>query len=113
VEGSATVECDRCLDNLVLPVEVSDSFVVREAADYDGDEIDEADNVLIIDESETDINLDQCVYDMICCSLPLQKVHNDGECNPEIIARLHQAVEENAAGGNSPFSALKDMLNNK
>ena len=63
IEGSVTVACDRCLEDLVLPVETS------------------------FEESYTpelgELDLSQDVYDYVCISLPLRRVHTDGEFNGE------------------------------
>ena len=63
IAGSVTVACDRCLEDLVIPVETS----FEETYSPEGDELD----------------LGQDVYDFVCISLPLQRVHPDGECNQE------------------------------
>ncbi len=63
VSGSVTVACDRCLEDLVLPVETS----FEESYAPEGDELD----------------LRQDVYDYVCTSLPIQRVHPEGECNQE------------------------------
>ena len=58
IEGSVTVICDRCLEDLVLPVSTS------------------------FEEDET-LDLNQDIYDYVCISLPMRRVHPDGECNEE------------------------------
>ena len=63
IAGSVTVACDRCLEDLVIPVETS----FEESYAPDSDELD----------------LRQDVYDYVCISLPLQRVHPEGECNQE------------------------------
>lgn len=63
INGSVTVACDRCLGDLVLPVETSFS----ESYSPEGGELD----------------LSQDIYDYVCISLPLQRVHPDGECDQE------------------------------
>ena len=63
IAGTVTVACDRCLEDLVLPVETS--FEVSYTPE--GDELD----------------LGQDVYDFVCISLPIQRVHPEGECNQE------------------------------
>jgi len=65
ISGSVTVECDRCLEELVMPVEVS----FEESYSSEG--------------GESEIDLSQDIYDYICTSLPMQRVHPDGECNQE------------------------------
>ncbi len=63
IGGSVTVECDRCLEDLRIPVETS----FEETFTPDSGELD----------------LSQDIYDYICTSLPLRRVHPEGECNGE------------------------------
>nr|MCR5841499.1 DUF177 domain-containing protein [Bacteroidales bacterium] len=63
IAGSVTVACDRCLEDLVIPVETS----FEEGYTPESGELD----------------LRQDVYDYVCISLPLQRVHPEGECNQE------------------------------
>ena len=63
MSGTVTVACDRCLEDLVIRVETS----FDESYAPEGDELD----------------LSQDVYDFVCISLPLQRVHPEGECNQE------------------------------
>ena len=63
-DGKVTVACDRCLENLDVPVNVSfeETYVPSE---------------------DDDLDLSQDIYDYICTALPLRRVHPDGECNEE------------------------------
>ena len=63
VEGSVTVLCDRCLGELRLPVSVS--FSVEGVYD-----------------------LAQDIYDEVCVSLPMIKVHPEGECDGDTVKFL-------------------------
>lgn len=63
IEGTVTVLCDRCLEELVLPVEVS--F-----------------------EAENQTEFAQDIYDYVCTSLPMVRTHEDGGCNEETIKYL-------------------------
>ena len=63
IVGTVTTACDRCLEDLVIPVETS----FEETYVPESDELD----------------LSQDVYDFVCIALPIQRVHEDGECNPE------------------------------
>lgn len=74
MEGSVTVACDRCLEDLDIPVETS----FEESYVPEGDELD----------------LSQDVYDFICIALPLQRVHPEGECNRETVRFLSKDEEE-------------------
>lgn len=69
VAGSVTVQCDRCLADLVMPVDTS-----FEDEDHP------------IEGSLVDLRQD--VYDYVCISLPLQRVHEEGACDPEVLKFL-------------------------
>ena len=68
IEGTVTVACDRCLEDLVLPVETSfeESYVPE----------------------DDDLDFSQDVYDFVCTALPIQRVHEEGGCNEETIKYL-------------------------
>lgn len=70
IDGSVIVICDRCLERLELPVETG--------FELDDDEIDHC----------RDIDLRQDIYDYVCISLPMQRVHPEGECNEETVKYL-------------------------
>ena len=96
LSGTVTVPCDRCLEPLAVPVEANPSEVLKPeslAEDWD---------------------LSQAVYDYICLSLPLQRVHPEGECNPDTVRFLGQEERtDEEAEANSPFAALKGLFDSK
>ena len=115
ITGYVTVECDRCLDDVELPMDFSCSMAVKFAKDLSDDDGDE---FIIMDPADGELDLTQFLYDYVCLNLPLQKVHQDGECNSEMMAKL--AGVNSAAGKdvdevaqNSPFGALKGLFDNK
>ena len=63
IHGGVTVACDRCLEDLVIPVDAS----FEETYTPESGELD----------------LGQDVYDYVCISIPLQRTHPEGECNVE------------------------------
>lgn len=110
ITGSVTVECDRCLDNLELPMDFEATVAIKSAA-ADDDPQDEG--FIIMDPAEGELDLSQFIYDYVCIHLPLQKVHPEGTCNPEMIKKLAEVKFENReeqAGENSPFGGLKALL---
>ena len=109
INGSVVVECDRCLEDLSVDVDVEKKLTVKfvEVAQESED-----DQVMLMERGEPELNLDQVVYDFVCLSLPLIRVHPDGECNEGMIAKLNQAHNTSSDGEehDSPFSALKDLF---
>lgn len=110
IQGTISVECDRCLDELVIPLKTEASLLVRFVKNED--EPEEGLETITLDPSEAILDLRQFFYDYICLSMPIQMVHEEGECDPEMIARLENARGEKPVGENgSPFDRLKDLLN--
>ena len=114
VHGWLTVECDRCLDDLEMPVDVSVKLSVKFGDEEACEEHQEGEReVLFVPQDEAELDLSQIIYDYVCLSLPMQRVHEDGGCNPETMryyaAGEVEVLEEPEQQGN-PFAALKDMF---
>lgn len=108
VGGFVVVECDRCLDDLTLKVDLERGLTIGFGS-LDVDE-ESSDDVMIIDAADAEVCLDQFVYDYICLSLPLVKVHPQGKCNPDMLKYIG---ESRTAVSDSPFQNLKEMIDNK
>lgn len=81
VDGSVVVECDRCLEECRIPVHYQGQLLVKfsdEVHEYDGE-------VMWLLPMEDEIDLTQYIYESIVLSLPYQRVHPEGECNPEML----------------------------
>ncbi len=111
VRGKVQTVCDRCLETLWLEVDTEFKLSVKfgdaaESTDSDDREI------VMIPEGEAELDLSQAVYDYVCTSLPMRRVHPDGECDPAALRYLNSEtrVEEAPAAAQSPFAALKDIL---
>lgn len=111
IGGFVVVECDRCLDDLPLKVDVERTLTVGFGA-VDVEDAADEDDMMVVSPSDAEISLDQFVYDYVCLSLPLVMVHPEGRCNPQMLARLESGshASEEHADGNNPFGKLKDML---
>ena len=120
IDGSVVVACDRCLGDLTLPVSVHPAFSVKFGEGYEEAPSDEEGReVLILPETDTDLDISQIVYDYVCTSLPLFRTHPEGECDPETVKYLSSQDEEDDADvpeempSGSPFASLKDLLDGK
>jgi uncharacterized metal-binding protein YceD (DUF177 family) len=110
VKGNVVVECDRCLEDLEIPVKTSLNLLVKFVRS-EGEE--DSDDVMILDPSEAELDLSQFLYDYICLSLPIQRVHPKGKCNPLMLYKLKDLGlgESTEKKSDSPFEKLKDLLN--
>ena len=120
VAGTLTVPCDRCLEALEMPVDETVRLSFKFGDEPAGGQADPAEG-----ERETvwlptdggDIDLGQIVYDYACLALPMQRVHAEGECNPDAYRWLEKGdaelPEPADAPADSPFAALKGLFDNK
>ena len=105
IEGSVVCECDRCLEPCDVDIDYEGHLIVRlstEQGEYDGE-------VMWLNPAEENLDLTQYIYESIILSLPYQRVHTEGECNPDMMARFAQvteaeleAIEARAGRGNKP-----------
>lgn len=119
VEGTVTVECDRCLADLELPVSVHPKFSVKfgeSSGEAPASEEGERE-IIFLPETDTEMDLSQVIYDYTCLSLPMSRVHPEGGCDPDTVKYLSSEKdaeeEESAEPVESPFAALKNLLNEK
>ena len=118
MEGSVTVLCDRCFEELALPVSTGFKLSVKFGPEpSDEGLLSENDReIVFLSDSDTDLDLDQVVYDYICLSLPVQRVHPEGGCNPAALKYLNSesdAQTPSASDSSMPFASLKSLLENK
>lgn len=115
LSGTLTVPCDRCLEDLVLPVEAAPRFSVKfgEAPESE-DALKEGEReIIFLPESDSDLDLSQIIYDFSCISLPVKRVHPDGLCNPETVRFLNSKTQEPQKEDENPFAALKELFDKK
>ena len=112
IEGDVTVECDRCLEPLEMPIDAQ----VRLSVKFGEEEVSEIGSenereVIFVKEDDAELDMSQIIYDYACLALPMQRVHEEGECNPETmkyygVGETPETVEEES----NPFAALKDLF---
>jgi len=110
IDGVVRTECDRCLEELEQMLETEAKLIVKFVKTVQEEDNEE---VLTLDPNESELNLKQFLYDYICLALPIQRVHNEGDCNPEMIKKLG-AYNRSPVPGEEPgslFGKLRDLLN--
>lgn len=80
IQGEISVACDRCLEPMKHAVDTDYHLTVKYGYEYD----DSNDELLILPESETNLDVAQLIHDSIVLTLPIRCVHQEGECNPEM-----------------------------
>ena len=119
IMGHVVVPCDRCLEDCNVPIHFEGRLEVRfsdEEHEYDGE-------VLWLFPGETTVDLSQYIYESIVLSLPYQRVHSEGECDPDMLRRFRivsqdefESLEADAGkatparGEWSKLAALRDRM---
>lgn len=84
IEGVVYIPCDRCLDDMELPVESKNRLVVKFGKEY----AEESDEIVVIPEDEGSINLAWFLYEFIALTIPMKHVHPPGKCNKTMSSKL-------------------------
>lgn len=84
LHGMVYVSCDRCLDNMEQEVTYIGKLYVKFGDDYS----QESDEVVVIPESEGEINIAWFLYEFIILSIPIKHVHPPGTCNKMMSGKL-------------------------
>ena len=114
IGGTLTVACDRCLEDLGMPVDETVLLSIKfgsEPAEGEADASEGERETVYLPADGSDIDLSQTVYDYACLALPLQRVHPEGGCNPAAARYLsREDIEDRKELTDSPFSALKGLF---
>lgn len=84
ITGTITLICDRCLDDLIQPVDTTYEIAVKYGDDYN----DENDDLLIIPHSDNTLNVAYIIHDTVALTIPIKHVHPLGKCNRQMSAML-------------------------
>ena len=86
IEGIVTVICDRCLDDMEIPVETINRLIVTFGETY----AETSDEQVIVSEEEGFINIAWYMYEFIALAIPIKHVHESGECNEDMASKLNE-----------------------
>lgn len=88
--GTISTFCDRCLESLEIPVLDNNEIHIKFADEtsYENDEL------IVLGSHEYQIDIAPILYEFISLGIPLRKVHEEKDCNQEVINRLAIADSE-------------------
>ena len=73
------------LDPLEVVVEADRELVVKFGQEY----LEESDEILVVGEQDGVLDLEWLMYEDIVLSLPVQRLHEDGQCNDSMLQIIH------------------------
>lgn len=83
-QGVVMVPCDRCLDDMEVPIETQNRLIVKFGKEYS----EENDEIVVIPEVEGSINLAWFIYEFVVLAIPMKHVHVPGKCNKSMSSKL-------------------------
>lgn len=91
IDGKVTVTCDRCLDDMEIPVETENKLIVTFGEAY----AETSDEHVTVSEEEGFINVAWYIYEFIALAIPIKHVHEPGGCNEMMASKLEElSVDE-------------------
>jgi len=111
IAGNVIVECDICLEELEIPVESSNTLLVKLGNEYR----EETDEAIVIPINSNEINVAQFIYEFIHLALPIKRVHplndkDESTCNSLMIRKLDE-LKCNSSNNNT-WDVLKNLNKN-
>ncbi|MBQ7511342.1 MAG: DUF177 domain-containing protein [Prevotella sp.] len=109
-EGTVTVTCDRCLDDMEQSVEADNKLIVKFGVAYAED-----DDTVTIDEQEGMLDVSWLIYEFIMLAIPIKHVHAPGKCNSAMTRKLEElsgavrSGEEEAEAVDPRWEKLKNL----
>lgn len=100
--GEVRSTCDRCLAPLQLPINTNARLIVKFGETYR----EESEEIIVVSEREGVVDLSWQMYEFIVLSLPMQRMHPEGECDPEMISVMNRY--SSASRADSPANADTD-----
>ena len=110
-EGTVTVACDLCLDDMQQPITADSRLTVR-LGDVTNSEDDD---VVTVDENEGMLDTSWLIYESIALAIPIKHVHAPGKCNSAMTRKLEElsgaarSGEEEAEAVDPRWAALQKL----
>lgn len=117
VDGKLNTPCDRCGDDFKLRLWDEFNLLIKLTGEGAEKKEDDAD-VVFIPRSETVIDIGNWLYEFIQLSIPLQRIHPEGEngestCNAEALKLLNKLSDHEEEHNNNELWKGLDALKEK
>ena len=91
ISGVVELICDRCLENFIYPVESHRKLLVK----FSEKPVEDEAELIYLHPNDFQVEIAQYIYEFVILSLPIRRVHPDGEngeslCDPVMIRKLEE-----------------------
>ncbi len=108
LNGRVSIQCDRCSALYDQEILTEEKLIVKTG----NEEENETDEIMIIGESDYELDLSPFIYEFVILSFPAKKVHPDDEdgnpqCDPEVLKILNKNIADKSP--DPRWDALKKL----
>lgn len=109
INGTVKATCDRCLGEVVLPIQGEMNLYVKQSIREEGND----DDYIIVSPDDDYLDLSPYLYETYMLHYPMKVVHPDGECDKDMQEVLHKYVKEEDEKPIDPrWDELRKLINN-
>lgn len=108
MRGEIRTTCDRCLEEMMLPVEGELNLIVKEGEREEGNE----DDYIVLTPEEDYLDLSIPLYETYMLHYPLRVIHPEGECNEEMEQLLKKQLVDEENKIDPRWDELRKLINN-
>ncbi len=105
ISGTVRIPCDRCLDDMDQPVETQLRLVAKLVASELVAGSPDEDDIVMVDERDGVLDLSWFIYESIALAVPIQHVHQPGDCNDAMM----RVLSEHSAARSSDADAKQEI----
>lgn len=108
IDGTVKMECSRCNEQMDVEVYGDIEIIYK----FGNEEVED-ENLIVISPDSYEIDVTQPIYELIVVSLPSRPVHEEGDCDEEmvkLIEKFQSKPKDNNDNDSDPrWSALKNL----
>ncbi len=113
ISGNVRLFCDRCLEMFLQPVDCENRLLVKFGKSIEDNDPD----ILSVPIDETELDMQQHIYEFIHLALPIKRVHPDDSkgnstCDPEMLRKLEELIVKEEIQNDPRWDELKKLMNN-
>ncbi|MDR1523708.1 MAG: DUF177 domain-containing protein [Tannerella sp.] len=105
IDGVVTMTCDRCLDDMEVPVVTENRLLVTFGETY----AEISDEHIVVSEDEGFINVAWYMYEFIALAVPVKRVHETGGCNEMMVLKLKELCVDEIAEDEDFFREADEL----
>ncbi|MDR1542965.1 MAG: DUF177 domain-containing protein [Prevotellaceae bacterium] len=87
LKGTVKTLCDRCLEEMSLPIEYEEKILAKF-----GKKFDDSEEVIVIDEADGTFDVSWLLYEMVATAIPPQHSHNFEQCNEKMMEQYNKYI---------------------